>query len=423
MALIDTIKTAIVDREEELRQKFQKEHIVEREASSSIKLSTDVALVIAGVRRCGKSILAYMLAQHHRSAYVNFEDERLVLDARELNTVLEAIYALKGEVDLIILDEIQNIAGWERFVARLLPTKKIVITGSNARLLSKELSTFLTGRHINIQLFPFSFREFCAWKKFTPSYQTKDLAQVKMHLQEYMEKGAFPLTYKLGNTFLLETYRDILERDVVQRYNIKHVKALKDISKYLISHCGKEFSYNQLKNIFAVKSVHTVKNYISYLHNAYLLFLVERFSFKLKEQALAPRKVYCIDTGLINTVGFSISSDWGMIMENVVAVELWRRGKEMYYWKDHQQHEVDFILKEGKKIVQLIQVCADVSHISTKEREIRALRIASRELRCTKSLIITDDYDAVEKHEGLAVQYIPLWKWALEHGGSNSLTK
>ena len=414
MALIDTIKTAIIDREEELKQKFQNEYIVEREAASSITLSTDAALVITGIRRCGKSILAYMLAQNHRSVYVNFEDERLALDISELNTILEAIYALKGEVDLLIFDEIQSIAGWERFVARLLPTKKIVITGSNACLLSKELATFLTGRHISITLFPFSFREFCAWKKFTPTYQTKDLAQTKMYLQEYLEKGAFPLAYKLGNVFLLEAYKDILEKDIIQRYNLKYVKVLKDLAKYLISYSGKEFSYNQLKSIFAVKSVHTVKNYISYLQNAYLVFLVERFSFKLKEQALAPRKVYCIDTGFINTIGFSISADKGRAIENIVAVELWRQGKEMYYWKDHQQREVDFIIKEGKKIVQLIQVCVDISNISTKEREIRALCIASKELHCTKILIITDDYDAEEKHDGLSIKYIPLWKWLLE---------
>lgn len=413
MVLVDTLKTAIADREEELKQKFLAEYIIEREVMKSIHLSTDAAVVITGVRRCGKSILAYMLAKNEKSAYVNFEDERLALDASELNAVLEAIHSLKGDVNLIIFDEIQNINGWERFVSRLLLTKKIVITGSNARLLSKELATFLTGRHINSTLFPFSFREFCVWKKFKPTHQTKDIAQTKMYLQEYIKNGAFPLTYKLGNVFLLEMYRDILERDIVQRYNIKYVKVLKDIAKYLISQCSRELSYNQLRNIFGVKSVHTVKNYISYLQNAYLVFLLERFSYKLKEQALAPKKVYCIDTGLINAVGFNISTDMGRILENIVAVELLRNGKEVYYWKDHQQREVDFVIKKGKKIIQLIQVCADVSHISTKEREIKALLTARRELKCKNHLIITYDYEADEKYDGIVIQYIPLWKWLL----------
>lgn len=413
MALIDSIKTAILDREEELKQKFQQEHIIDRELAKGIRLSTDAALVVTGVRRCGKSVMAYMLAQNKRSAYVNFEDERLNLEASELNSVLEAVYSLKGDVDVMIFDEIQNITGWERFVARLLPTKRIVITGSNARLLSRELATFLTGRHINVALFPFSFREFCAWKGFTPALSTKGIAKTKAYLQEYMEKGAFPLAYKLGNVFLLETYRDILERDIVQRYKVKHVKVLKDIAKYLISNSGRELSYNQLKRIFSLKSVHTIKNYVSYLQNAYLVLLLERFSFKLKEQALAPKKAYCIDTGMVNAVGFSTSEDRGRLLENLVAVELWRRGVELYYWKDHQQREVDFVVKKGKKIVQLIQASADVSHLPTKERETKALLTASRELRCKNVLVITSDYQAEEKHGNSRVSYVPLWKWLL----------
>lgn len=414
MALVDTLKTAIADREEELQQKFRQEHIINREAAWDISPKTDAALVITGIRRCGKSIMAYMLSREVKSAYVNFEDERLNITAPELNTVLEAIHALKGDVDLIIFDEIQNIAGWERFVARLLPIKKIIITGSNARLLSKELATFLTGRHIDVALFPFSFREFCVWKKFTPSNSTKDIAQTKLYLQEYLEKGAFPLTYKLGNIFLLELYKDILERDIMQRYPIKYGKVLKDIARYLISNHSRELSYNQLRNIFGVKSVHTIKNYITYLQSTYLIVLLERFSFKLKEQALAPKKAYCIDTGIINATGFSTSKDKGRIMENVVAIELWRRGKEFYYWKDYQQREVDFIIKREKKIIQLIQVCAEISHVQTKEREIKALLAASKELRCKNLVVITENKEAAEKIQSKTIQYIPLWKWLLQ---------
>ncbi|MBI5391272.1 ATP-binding protein [Candidatus Woesearchaeota archaeon] len=414
MAALDSIKSAIADREDELEQKFRQEHIIGREAASNIQLHTDTALVVTGIRRCGKSILAYMLSKGQKSAYVNFEDERLNIPASDLNIVMEAIHALKGDVDVCIFDEIQNIVGWERFVVRLLTTKKIVITGSNARLLSKELATFLTGRHRDVRLFPFSFREFCSWRGLTPSDRTKDIAQAKTYLQEYLEKGGFPLAYTLGNVFLVDLYKDILERDILQRYKIRHAKVLNDLAKYLVSHHSRELSYNQLRKVFAVKSVNTVKNYILYLQNAYLVLLVERFSFKLKEQALAPRKSYCIDTGIIRAVGFQSSENRGFLMENLVAVELWRRNKELYYWKDHQQREVDFILKEGKGVVQLIQVCADITHIETKQREIKALLVASRELRCNEMLVITSDYEGREQHERKIIHFIPLWKWLLK---------
>ena len=226
------------------------------------------------------------------------------------------------------------------------------------------------------------------------------------------------MTYKLGNIFLLETYRDILERDVVQRYNIKYVKVLKEIAKYLLSNASQEISYSRLKNIFTVKSTHTIKNYISYLENAYVVFLVERFSFKLKEQALAPKKVYSIDTGLANVIGFNFLENRGKVMENAIAIELWRRiaidkSRELYYWKDHQQTEVDFIIKEGKKITQLIQACYNISNQNTKEREIKALLKASHELRCKNALIITHDIEKEEKHQGLLIKYTPFWKWLL----------
>ncbi len=422
MANIEEIKSAIVDREDEILQKFEKEQLIEREHFEEIQraVSTDVALIITGVRRCGKSIFAFMLGKEKKYAYVNFEDERLRLSANELNQVLEAIYSLKGEVDIFIFDEIQNIEGWERFVSRLIPTKKVIITGSNARLLSKELATFLTGRHIDFTLFPFNFGEFLAFHSFTPNiYSTKDIAKTKSFLEKYLTEGGFPLRYKIGKIFLIEVFQDILERDIIQRYKIKHVKAFKEMSKYLISQAAREISYNQLKNVFMVKSVHTIKNYISYLENAYLVFVLERFSFKLKEQALAPKKVYAIDPGIINAAGFAFSDNRGRVMENVVAIELFRRtltsrSLELYYWKDHQQREIDFVLKEGKKIKQLVQACYDLSNIATREREVSALLRGGAELKCKNLLIITSDYEAEEKRGSAVIKFIPLWKWLLE---------
>lgn len=416
MTDLERIKVAIADHEAELLQKFQNERIINREQLDRTHglISTDVAIIITGVRRCGKSMLAFMCGKQYKYAYINFEDERLIVNASELNNVLEAAYSLKGDVNLLIFDEIQNVPGWERFVARLLPSKRIIITGSNAHLLSRELATHLTGRHVDITLFPFSFREFLQWKDAGNKPQTtKEIAQVKCHLRDYIENGGFPLAYKLGKTILLETYKDILERDIIQRYHIRHTKVLRDLARYLISNIAHECSYNKIRNVMGVKGTHTITNYISYLNSAYLVFPIERFSYKLKEQMRAPKKIYAIDTGLARAAGFMFSENAGAATENVVAIELLRHSKEVYYWKDHQQREVDFVVKDGKKVQQLIQVCISTSTAPTREREIKSLIKASNELRCKNLLVITNDEEREERHGTLMVKYVSLWRWLL----------
>jgi predicted AAA+ superfamily ATPase len=419
MVSVEAVKSAIVDKEEELRNKVKTERIVERELKIE-KISEDVASIITGVRRCGKSILAFLLTQQKNAAYVNFEDERLQLKQEELNTILEAIASLKGEVEFIVFDEIQYVNGWERFVSRILPTKKVIITGSNARLMSKEFSTFLTGRHINFELFPFSFREYLFLNNFSPNiYLTKDIAKTKNLLVEYLKMGGFPLTYKVGRYFLSENYRDIVERDVVQRYNIRVRNALKDLAKYYISNCAQEVSFNKLKNILNLKSVHTVKNYSLYLSAAYLVFLLEKYSPKLKESIIAPKKVYCIDNGIVNTIGFKIAENLGNFMENLVAIELLRRRSywfkewEVYYWKDSQQNEVDFLIKEGLGVKQLIQVTYASGKDEVESREIKSLIKASDQLNCRDLQIITWDYEDELKLENRVIKFLPLWKWLI----------
>lgn len=419
MVNIEAIKSAIVDKEEELKNKVETERIIERELKVG-KISEDVASIITGVRRCGKSILAFLLTQRKNAAYINFEDERLQLKQDELNAILEATASLKGEVEFIVFDEIQYMNGWERFISRILPTKKVIITGSNARLMSKEFSTFLTGRHIDFELFPFSFREYLLFNDFNPNmYLTKDIAKTKNLLVEYLKMGGFPLTYKVGRYFLSENYRDIVERDVIQRYNIKVKNALKDLAKYYVSNCAQEISFNKLKNILNLKSVHTVKDYSIYLSNAYLIFLLEKYSPKLKESIIAPKKVYCIDSGIVNTIGFKISENIGSLMENLVAVELLRRKSywfkewEVYYWKDSQQNELDFVIKEGPRVNILIQVTYASGKDEVERREIRSLIKASEQLSCKELQIITWDYEDELKLENRMIKFLPLWKWLI----------
>ncbi|MFN3527631.1 MAG: ATP-binding protein [Candidatus Altarchaeaceae archaeon] len=422
--ILDEIKSAIVEREEEMFKIFNEENIVERENYSVVKSSINkgFANIITGIRRCGKSIFSFQLYKGENFGYVNFEDERLNIESKYLNDVLEAIYSLKGNVDLLIFDEIQNIEGWERFVARIIPTKKVIITGSNARILSGELSTFLTGRHIDFLIFPFSFREYLNFNNIKIDersiYITEKISEIKNLLDKYIEEGGFPLVKKGGKLFLVENYKDIVERDIIQRFKIR-LKNFKEFSKYVVSNYSNEITYNSLKNIFKV-SVVTISNWINYLEYAYLIFTLQRYSPKLKQQILAPRKVYCIDTGIINSIGFKTSKDIGKLMENSVAVELlrrknyWNNDWEIYYWKDYQQREVDFVIKDKEKIKQLIQVTYAYQKEDIRKREIEALIKASNELICNDLLVITYDYEDEIEFENKKIKFVPLWKWLIK---------
>lgn len=418
---IDEIKRIITDQKEAIEEKLSSENIIDREFLNYCKRFTTHpnVFLLSGVRRSGKSISSYLLFRGQKFAYINFDDERLYgLEAKELNNVLEAFYSLYGNVKRVILDEIQNIKGWELFVNRIRENKIVIVTGSNANLLSKELATYLTGRYVDFTIYPFSFREFLKYKNVAPNiYSTRSIAQIKNLLNEYIKTGGFPEVYKFDKKFLLSLYESIITKDVVLRYKIKYVKSLKDLARLFISNFSSEITFNKLKNILLVKSVHTVKNYFEYLESSFLVFKLERFSFKLKEQVLAPKKVYIIDTGLVNAIGFQSRESQGRIIENIVAIQLMRKKAEnpllrIFYWKDHQQKEVDFVIKDTK-VKQLVQVCYDIEDYNTKERELKALIKASTELKCKNLLVITWDFEGEEKIKSRKIIFKPLWKWLL----------
>src|SRR3989344_1106693 len=417
-------KSVIKEQREELEKIERAEKIIERTNLEESKqlLKYPNILAVLGIRRCGKSIFSYLLAKQHNFAYINFDDERLVgLKSDDLNKILESFYELYGDVDYIILDEIQNVNNWELFVNRLRRTKKIILTGSNSKLLSGELSTHLTGRYLDRLLFPFSFKEFLKIKDFNENkvYTTKEKAEIMNFLQKYLELGGFPEVYKFGREMIPRIYEDILTKDILLRHNISKKEEIKKLAKYLISNSSEEVTYTKLARIFNIKHVSTISNWISYLENAFLIFRLERFDFKLKQQFIAPKKVYCIDSGLMNYIGFKFSENKGKVIENEVALELQRRKAkensfEVYYWKDYQQNEVDFIIKKDKKIESLIQVSYINSKEEIKEREINALLKASKKLRCKNLIVITWDYETEEKFGGEIIKFVPLWKWLLE---------
>jgi hypothetical protein len=283
-------------------------------------------------------------------------------------------------------------------------------------LLSGELATTLTGRHIDIYLAPFSFREFLGFKPNI--YLTEDIAKVRKMLDKYIKGSGFPEYFKFGPEIVIRIYEDIINKDCIGRYKIRNKESFRETARYLMSNFSSEFTYSKLSRLSSVKDIHTVKNYVDYLKQAFLIHVLERFSFKLKQQIIAPKKVYLVDHGLANFMSFKLTKSIGKLFENVVCNELLKKssvkhGIGVYYYKDSRNHEVDFVVKHGGKIKQLIQVCYDIDDALTKERETKALMIASRELGCTNLSVITEDYEAEERMDGKRIKFVPLWKWLL----------
>ncbi len=415
------IKQILLEQKEEIKEIF-KEKIIAREIEPKIKelLETSLIKVIMGVRRCGKSTLAHQLLKDKIYGYVNFDDERLIgIKSKDLNDFLEILKEIEPDVKYLLLDEVQNVEGWELFVNRLKRKGyNLVISGSNSKLLSKELATHLTGRHFNIELYPFSFREFLDYKGIIVNeenfYITEKRAEIKRVLQEYLKKGGMPEVLKIeaNQRYLRELFDRIITKDIILRYNIKYVRDLKEIALYAISNFALKFTYHKVRNIFEIKSIHTIKNYLQFLEEAYLVFQLNPFSFKLKEQINQPRKIYCIDPGLINSLIPKTTVDYGKLMENLVFLELKNQGKEIYFYSQ-ANYEIDFLIREGLEIKQLIQSCFSIADENTKKREIKALLKASKGLKCNDLIIITWDEEGEEEIDSKRINIIPLWKWLI----------
>ena len=400
-------------------------------------LQNKQVLAITGARRSGKSFLMRQLAKclikqgidKNNILIINLEDPRL---PSNLNTdFLQKIYEVYLEFiqpqarGYVLLDEIQEVEKWEKWVLMMQELQKaqIIISGSNAKLLSQELATLLTGRHLDLAVSPLSFSEFLLFNNLqikNPLDLISHEIKIKANLKNYLKYGSFPeVVLRQDKTELLLTYfRDILEKDLIKRYKIRKIGQFKSVLKFYLSNIANLITFNSLEKHFKV-SADTVEKFSSYFETAYVLFFLKRFSFKVKEQDKSPRKVYAIDTGLVNTVGFRFSPNDGRIMENIVFLELKRKqssdlGLEIYYWKDERHREVDFVIKQGQQMVQLIQVCWQISDFKTKDRELKSLVLASQELKCNNLLVITDDFEGEEKLKGKKVKFVPLWRWLLE---------
>lgn len=408
-----------------LSQKYEKERLlsgkyIERTLLKSAQHTIENSLikVIVGPRRAGKSIFAIQLLRNKQFAYLNFDDERLS-GITNYDQIIKGINEVYGSTKYLLFDEIQNLKNWELFANRLQRQGYILIlTGSNSQLLSRELATHLTGRYQQFTIYPFSYLEFIKARNVilkTESEQTLVEQGTFLNLlNEYLTLGGYPEIVVKGiepHDYLKILFDSIILKDVVKRYNVRYSKALYDLALFLVSNYSNEYTFTKLKNLLHINSVHTVLNYIRYLESAYLFFTVRRFSYKLKEQLKAPSKVYVYDTGLASVLRITLSPDYGRLMENIVAVELLRRGKEIYYYKSKNGVEVDFVVKDGLRITQLIQVCYDVTESRTKKKEIKPLLRAGKELSCENLVIITWDYMAEESYDKTRISYVPLWRW------------
>lgn len=417
-----------------LKQKQEKERLLSlpyiertKEKDAQKWLNSDLIKVILGPRRAGKSVFALMLLKDQSFAYFNFDDETLPgeekLDLDELLSELKQAY---GETKYILFDEIQNLPKWELFVNRLhREGYNLVLTGSNARLLSKELATALTGRHIPIEILPFDFKEILRANQYEASLDKLALPEEKAKLlklvDQYMISGGYPEVVTKGvdpRGYLDVLFDSLLFKDVVKRHKVRFSEQIDNLGSYLINNVSGQYSARKLSNVLGFKSDVTLEKYFSYLTEAYLLFSLRRHSTKAGVRIKSPKKTYVVDNGFVTAKAVQHSPNTGKLMENLVFIELVKRGnqpnRELFYYKTRNDREIDFVRKQGNEIVELIQVCYDLSNPDAEQREVKALMEASGELNVSNLMILTWNEKKEIKKDDVTIVFKPLWEWLME---------
>lgn len=416
----EIIKSIVLSQKEAI--KFDEKIFILRDKINILDdyLNNNFIIIISWIRRSGKSMLLQFIKEKKLRSdyYINFDDNRLVnflLD--DFEKLYESFLELFGEQNVFYFDEIQLIEWWEKFVRRLHNEwKKVFITGSNSTMLSRELGTHLTWRNIQIELYPFSFQEFLKYKNFTFSkndiYLPQNKAKIKNYLDEYINLWWFPEFLLISNKeFFKNLYDNILFKDVITRYNLRDERILKELLYFVNSNISNEVSFNKLKNIFGLSNANTIKEYIHYFENSYLLFSINKFDYSLKKQLINPKKIYSIDLWFSSSVSFEFSKNLGQKLENLVFLELKRRGKEIFYHRNKK--ECDFILRDRSIITEAIQVSHTFSDSETKKREIEWLKEAMDTYNLDKWFILTYDYEEEIEIDKKLISILPVWKWII----------
>lgn len=400
-------------------QEFKIEETIPREKLLEIEnwiKKDNRILIFTGLRRCGKSTLLKQIMQNQKNyCYVNFEHERFIeFKAQNFERLHEVLIEIYGKPTIYFFDEIQNIDKFETFVRRLQDQeKKIILTGSNATMLSKELGTHLTGRYKSFEIFPFSFREFLKFNHVyldkTSMYLTEKRVQLIKSFQQYLSKGGMPEYLKNEDIdYIKTTYENIIYRDIIARYNIKRQKTLRELVNILSTNISSKITYNSLKNTLKLSNSITVKEYISYLQNSYLFFELPKFDYSLKKQLNTPRKIYTVDPMFHTLCGVNYSKNKGRILENMVFIELKRTGYEIFYYEN--KNECDFVIKDENKIIGAIQVCY-MFHKDNKKREINGLLEAMDKFHLKTGILLTSEQEDEISAHNKKIIVMPVWKW------------
>lgn len=378
-------------------------------------LSSKLIKLITGPRRAGKSTQALLMLRGRNFAYLNFDDDMLLAnwDEEKVLSMLDVVYP---DYEYLLLDEVQNLDKWDLWVSKLHRNGvNLVVTGSNAKLLSSEMATVLTGRYIQVQMYPFSLAETLQWNEMNHREETLNIDAVE---DDYLHNGGYPETLSMRSitgSYLGTLFDSIIWKDVARRHKVRNVGDLNDIAMYLITNFCNAFSLNDVAMDLGLSSVATTKKYIGYLSEPYLFFYLSRYNNKLKLMKKAPQKVYVVDNGFVAAKAFSLSGNLGRLLENQVFIELLRRGydteKTLFYYRSRNDKETDFVLRKGTKIERLIQVCYDMKMLKTAKRELDSIVECAEELKCADLTIVTYNEERIVEHKGFTVKVIPVAKF------------
>lgn len=411
------MKTIILNQRKE-RDELMSRPYLKRRISQDIDLLLNSRLIklITGPRRVGKSTQALLMLRDKNFAYLNFDNYSL-LNAWNSDLVMRMLDDVYPDYEYILLDEVQNLDGWDLWVSELYRLgKNLVITGSNARMLSSEMATVLTGKYIQVEMLPFSLKEFFDWNKLDlHMLKPEDKTNSLVLTDDYLRNGGYPevvASRQLTCNYLDTLFDSIIWKDVAKRHNVRNVTDLNNLAMYLVSNFCNPVSANDLTTELGFSSVNTTKKYMDYLHEPYLFYYLSRYNNKLKLMKKAPRKVYVVDNGFVASKAFSLSDNLGRLLENQVFIELLRRGYDVentvFYYRSRNDKEVDFVLRKGTKIERLVQVCYDISNPKTKKREVDSIVECAGELKCSNLVIVTNNDKLTIEKDGYRIDVVPI---------------
>ena len=414
------MKTIVLNQRKERDELLSRPYLTRRiSQDSDTLLNSHLIKLITGPRRVGKSTLALLMLRDKNFAYLNFDSQQL-LDAWDASLVMRMLDDVYPGYDYLLLDEVQNLDAWDLWVSELYRQgKNLVITGSNAKMLSSEMATVLTGKYLQVEMLPFSLEELFDWHKLDLRHLMPEQgAECKVLADDYLRNGGYPeavASRQLVRSYLDTLFDSIVWKDVAKRHNVRNITDLNNLAVYLVSNFCNPLSANELAEELGLSSVNTTKKYMDYLHEPYLFYYLSRYNNKLKLMKKAPRKVYVVDNGFVAAKAFSVTENLGRLLENQVFIELVRRGydteKTMFYYRSRNDKEVDFVLRQGTHIERLVQVCYDMSSPKTEKREVDAIVECAGELKCDNLTIVTYDDERTIEKDGYKINIVPIAKF------------